>query len=176
MERSQRKLYWRSALVTLGSVGLMAFSLLHLRGRMPELKPIPADRGPVLDFVAPEKVRRWFDPAELARPATLTNVDNPFFTRHFEPPPKPKPKPPPTTRKIKLLYQGSIRTSEERQHAFIRAEGKTLVVTNGQHLVANLGVQRISLNQVILTNTSGQTNILVFRVPAQVVVPISPKK
>jgi hypothetical protein len=176
MERSQRKLYWQSAVVTLGSVGLMALSLLHLRGRHPDLKPIPADRGPVLDFVAPEKVRRWFDPAEIARPATLTNLDNPFFTRHFEPPPKPKPKPPPTTRQIELLYQGSIRTSEERQHAFIRAEGKTLVVTNGQHLVANLGVHRISLNQVLITNTSGRTNVLIFRKPTKVVVPIPKKK
>ena len=156
-------------------MALITASLRQLRGRMPDLQPIPADKGPVLDFVSPDKVRRWFDPDELARAAVRTNADNPFFTRHFEPPPKPKPQPPPTTRQIELLYQGSIRTSQERQHAFIRVEGKTLIVTNGAPLVANLGVHRISLNQVLITNTAGQTNVLTFRVPAQVTVPIGKK-
>lgn len=172
MERLQAKQYWMATAVTLGSLALIVISLLQLRGRMPDLQPIPADKGPVLDFVSRDKVARWFDPEELARAAVLTNVDNPFFTHHFEPPPKPKPKPPPTTRQIELLYQGSIRTSQERQHAFIRAEGKTLIVTNGAPLVANLGVHRIALNEVLITNTAGQTNVLTFRVPAKVTVPL----
>ncbi|MCB1125383.1 MAG: hypothetical protein KDM81_02730 [Verrucomicrobiae bacterium] len=161
-----------AVLVTLGSVALAVASLRSVPDKVPQLEAIPEDQGPVLDFVAPEKIQAWFSPKELARPAVQTNSENPFFTRYFEPPPKPAPPPPATTRQTSLLFQGMIRSSQERPYAFIVADGKTLIVTNGAPLVADLAVARIELDQVVLTNVAGLTNILPFRKPAQVEVPL----
>ncbi|MCP5516115.1 MAG: hypothetical protein H7A45_02530 [Verrucomicrobiales bacterium] len=165
--------YWMAFAVSAGAVAIILASLLHIRGTMPKLASISENSGPVLDFVAPEKVQRWFDPAELARLAVSTNPVNPFFTRHFEPPPKAPPPPPPSTRQASLLYQGSLRTSQERLLAYLLVEDKLLILTNGSPVIADHAIARITLQQVILTNTAGETNVLTFRVPAQVQVPVA---
>lgn len=172
MENDSNRNYWMAVTVTLGAIALGTASLMSVPDRIPALKPIPEDQGPVLDFVAPEKVEAWFSPKELARPVTQAGAENPFFTRHFEPPPQPAPPPPATTRQAELLFQGIIRSSQERPHAFIRAEGKTHILTNGAPLLADLFVARISLEQVVLTNLAGRTNVLVFRQPVKVEVPV----
>lgn len=172
METESTRNYWMAVIVTLGSVALAIAGLKRVPDKIPELEAIPADQGPVLDFVAPDKVQAWFSPEELARPVVQTNTENPFFTRYFDPPPAPAPPPPATTRQASLLFQGIIRSSQERPYAFIIADGKTHIVTNGAPLIADLAVARIELDQVVLTNLSGGTNVLAFRKPAQVEVPL----
>jgi hypothetical protein len=172
MENESTRNYWMAVLVTFGSIALAIAGLRSVPDRIPELDPIPEDQGPVLDFVAPEKVQAWFSPEELARPVVQEDSENPFFTRYFEPPPQPKPPPPATTRQASLLFQGMIRSSRERPYAFIVADGKTHILTNGAPLIADLAVARIELEQVVLTNVNGGTNILTFRKPAQITVPL----
>lgn len=172
MESESNRNYWMAVVVTLGAIGFGVASLMNVPDQALELEPIPENQGPVLDFVAPEKVQAWFSPEELARPVTQERTENPFFTRHFEPPPQPAPPPPATTRQVDLLFQGIIRSSRERPHAFIHAEGKTHIVTNGAPLLADLFVARIAPEQVVLTNLDGRTNVLAFRKPEKVEVPV----
>lgn len=173
MNGDRNNQYWMAFAVSVGSVAVMVASLLDVGGTMPKLASISEDAGPVLDFVSPDKVARWFDPAELARLAVATNAVNPFFTRHFEPPPTKPPPPPPSTRQASILYQGTLRTSQERLLAYLQVEDKLLILTNGSPVIADHAIARITLQQVILTNTAGQTNVLTFRAPAQVEVPVA---
>lgn len=181
MDNETSRHYWTAASVTVGCLVLTVAGLLTLPGTMPTLAPIAADSGPLLDFVTPERVAQWFDPVELARLANTTDADNPFFTHHFDPPPPPPPPPPdppppppPTTRMAPMLFQGTVRTSEERLLAYLRIEERLLILTNGAPVLADVGIARISPQQVVLTNSAGRTNILLFRVPAEVEVPITP--
>ncbi len=171
MEGNRANQYWMALGVTVGAMTLVVASLIHWGGSMPELDAISADSGPILDFVAPEKVQRWFDPDVLAQLAVGTNVVNPFFTTHFQPPPKPKPKPPPTTRTATLLFQGSVRTSQERLLAYILVEDKLSILTNGATVIADHVIAGLTARQVILTNALGETNVLTFRAPTTVTVP-----
>ncbi|RME94793.1 MAG: hypothetical protein D6766_04920 [Verrucomicrobia bacterium] len=161
-------------LVTAGAIALWLATLAQIPMKRPELAPIPTERGPALELISGGRIADWFDPARIAALIPTNAPDNPFFTRHFEPPPKPPPKPPPTTRRASLFYQGSIRTSGERLHAFIRFDNKTVIVTNGAHLGANLYVARIAVEQVTVTNTAGVTNVLPWRKPVTIEVPIKP--
>ncbi len=111
---------------------------------------------------------------------------NPFSTARFappppkpkpkpkpKPPPKPKPKPkppPPKTKKIQLLYQGCVITSDGRKLAFVRVDGKLRVVTNGIPVAAGFAVSKVTLDRLILTNRQGNTNILQFRKPATITI------
>lgn len=174
MERGRIQQAWMSLLVSAGTLALLLVTIGQIPMRQPDLAPIPTERGPALDLISGGHIGTWFDPAQVAALLPSNAVDNPFFTRHFEPPPQPPPKPPPTTRQANLFYQGSIRTSGERLHAFIQFDGKTVIVTNGAHLGANLYVSRIEVDQVTLTNTAGVTNVLLWRKPARIEVPIKP--
>jgi len=115
-----------------------------------------------------------------------TNRQNPFSTAHFAPPPpkpkpkppppkpkpkpKPQPPPPPKTKKIQLLYQGCVITSDGRKLGFVRVNEKLMVVTNGIPVAAGFAVSKITLDSLILTNRQGNTNVLQFRKPATITI------
>ena len=100
-----------------------------------------------------------------------TNLVDPFFTRHFIPPPPPPPAAP-TTRKMELTYQGFYQTGDSAKQAMIKLGDTFLVTPIGGTLATNLFVGDATMLQLLLTNLSGQTNILSLNTQKVIEVPI----
>jgi hypothetical protein len=106
-------------------------------------------------------------PGSLAEPSSL----NPFYTRHFVPSPAPAP-PPPTTRKFTITYQGFYQTSESAQQVIYKMTEGFVVAPVGASVATNLAIARADAYSLLLTNVSGQTNLLQLNKPTEVEVPI----
>jgi hypothetical protein len=98
----------------------------------------------------------------------LTNLANPFFTVHFQPP-QPTP---PTTRKVNMTYQGFFQTTDGDRLAFVYLDDTHLTVPLGRPVVADLAVGEINTHTLVLTNGATRTNILTFNQTAAVEVPV----
>jgi hypothetical protein len=119
------------------------------------------------------KLDQLFSPANLpTNPAAVTNRPNPFFTRHFVPPPAPPPAPPPTTRKIDLTYRGFMQSADKGRHVMINLDTNLVVLNLGQAVATNIFVAEASIQLLTLTNLTAQTNTFPLNVPGHIEVPI----
>ena len=96
-----------------------------------------------------------------------TNLSNPFFTAHFQP---PKP-PAPTTRKVNMIYQGFVQSTDGDKQAFVRVDDTNLTAALGRPIVADLAVSDINVQSLTLTNSASRTNVLEFNKSTSVEVP-----
>jgi len=96
-----------------------------------------------------------------------TNLSNPFFTAHFQP---PKP-PPPTTRKVSMIYQGFFQSTDGDKQAFVRVDDANLTVALGAPIVADLAVSEINVRTLTVTNSASRTNVLEFNQTVSLEVP-----
>lgn len=101
----------------------------------------------------------------------LTNQDSPFFTQHFVPAPKPAP-PPPTTKKIELVYLGFYAAQGGMPQTMVKLGDKYLITPLGSNVTANLYAAQASVLSLLLTNSTGQTNLLRVNVKKEVEVPL----
>jgi len=148
---------WLSVLI-LAALGLMvAATALNLGGGIPSLVRLPGGESPRWDWVRIERLAAWFSVSNVTGLESLTNRVNPFFTAYFKPPP------PPQTKKVRVVYMGSLTSSQGDRHAFVQIEQRTLVLTNGAPVAAGFHVCEIEPSVLILTNTAGQTNRVEFR-------------
>ena len=147
-------------------VAISAISLIA--GRHPPLSSLVAHSGQPLPSMVRRDVEAMFAnnlPRSLASP---TNTVNPFFTLHFQPPPPP---PPPATKKVELLYIGSMETSFGLKMAQVRYGDALMILTNGAKVVADHAVKEIQIRRLTLTNAAGLTNVLEFNVKGTVEIP-----
>jgi len=158
------KSLWFSVLLLAGLL-LLTFTLAFgFSGRLPELKPVsgPDDaaaeipHGPVPDLFATSAV-----PSVLV----ASNVINPFFTLHFQPPP------PAPTKQVPLHYVGCVESSTGLQRAYVRVGDALAVLPPGEKVIADHAIQQITLKALVLTNAAGQTNVFEFNVTKPIEVP-----
>jgi hypothetical protein len=131
--------------------------------------PTPGRRSePVLIPISENQLEGLLTPSAVP---TLdpTNLSNPFFTTHFQPP-KPSA---PATRKVNMTYQGFFQTTDGDKQAFVRVDDANLTATLGRPIVADLAVSEINVHSLTLTNSASQTNVLEFNKSTSVEVPSS---
>jgi hypothetical protein len=156
-------------LATLLLVGLLILLFLVLRDYgvgLPQF-PIPARRSEsALIPITENRLEELLTPSAVPTLHT-TNLNNPFFTAHFQP---PKP-PAPTTRKVNMTYQGFFQTTDGDKYAFVRVDDTDVTIARGRPIVADLHVAEINVRTLVLTNTASRTNVLEFNQTVPVEVP-----
>ncbi|HNQ90128.1 MAG TPA: hypothetical protein PKM73_16040 [Verrucomicrobiota bacterium] len=165
MNRLLERTFWFSLLLAVGLGVLLVALLAGLGGSMPALSTPVVAPNPLTLPAATGQVERLFSTSSLPRLVMPTNAVNPFFTLHFQPPP------PPPTKKIDLLYIGSFETSRGTRCGYVRLGENLLILTNGAKVVADHCVQAIAVRSLTLTNSAGQTNVLIFNAKKTLEVP-----
>ncbi len=151
---------------------LLYLGIANLRGRAPAFRQAESPPPPTQSALPVLKLEPLFASGQVAQSiCTPTNANNPFFSRYFVPPAPPAP-PPPTTRKIEVTYQGFYQTAEGPKHAVLNLAGGLMVVRVGALLATNVYVADASLQSVVLTNTTAQTNTLTINSKTEIEVPI----
>ncbi|PWU18425.1 MAG: hypothetical protein C5B50_09110 [Verrucomicrobia bacterium] len=100
-----------------------------------------------------------------------TNQLNPFFSTYFTPTPQP-PVPPPTTRKIELTYLGFYQSDHGPKTAMVKLADGFVTSPIGSKLASNLYVAQLSMQSLLLTNPSAQTNLLTVNTKKEIEVPL----
>jgi hypothetical protein len=118
------------------------------------------------------KLGQLFNPESWARkPPHGTNSADAFYTTYFVPPPTPPP-PAPTTRKFELTYEGYYAAAEGPKQTLVKLADTFIVAPIGGRVISNLFVSDVSFQALSLTNTTGQTNVLLLNIKKEVEVPI----
>ena len=153
-----------SALLLTGLIVLLFSVFSGFGGRLPELRPLP--RSSTNASLFPNRAfHELFATSAVPALAVPTNTINPFFTLYFAPPP------PPPTKKVNLLYIGSIESSTRTRLAYLKLDDALLVLPAGAKVVADHAIKDIALGLVTLTNAAGQTNLAWFNTNKVLEVP-----
>lgn len=147
-------------------LALLVGTFMQTRGQMPALQPLRVGQTGALRWAEGTGAQRWFSTNAATCLLSVVNRPNPFFTLHFEPPP------PPRTRPVSLLFQGSFTSSGGTNYGYVLMGNQTLIVTNGQRIVADYAVKKIAFPVMVLTNAVGRTNVLQFDKTTEVQVPV----
>jgi hypothetical protein len=159
---------WFAAVVHAGLWLLLYLAVTGFRGKSPDYHVADAVSTQPQSLAPVGKLVNLFSPGIWPKPFAHTNSLNPFFTRHFIPPPAPAP----TTRKIELTYQGYYQTSEGAKQAIVKLADAFFVTPIGAKVTANLYAVEATLQSLTLTNSSAQTNLLLLNVKKEIEVPI----
>lgn len=163
---------WFATLVHVGLWLLLYLAVVNMGGKTPNLhehtgvSPAPESPAPV------DKLSSLFAPGILHTSFAGTNGLDPFYTKHFVPPPAPAPAPPPTTRKIPLVYLGFYSTAGGPRQAMFKEENIFRTLPVGTPVATNTFIADAGVLTLTLTNSTGQTNIFQLNKPGQIEVPI----
>jgi hypothetical protein len=119
-----------------------------------------------------EKAQAAFALEGVRRSVSLTNPVSPFYTAYFAPAANPAPPPPPTTRKVGLVYLGSIEASDGRKQAYVKLDDRMLIGSAGSNVVGTLAIAEVTLRTLVLRDAQGQTNVLQFNVRKEIEIPV----
>ena len=160
------------AIVTHAGLWLLLYlAVTGLRGRPPEMREADGTSAPPQRLVPVGKADQLLNRATWPKLEPATNTANPFFTKHFIPPPAPPP-PAPTTRKIELTYLGFYTSDGSKKQVIVRLADALLVTPLGAKVTANLFATDATAMSLTLTNSTPQTNLLQLNVKKEIEVPI----
>ena len=150
---------------------LIYLAASNLGGKAPDLRETDSTAAPPSRLPPVARLASLLAPGVWPKTILETNSLDPFFTRHFIPPP-PAPPPAPTTRKIELTYQGFYQTADAPKQTIVKFGDAFLITTPGAKLTANLFVSEATVQALTLTNLARQTNILPLNTKKELEVPI----
>ena len=156
---------WFSALLLAGLIILLALVLFGFGGGLPDITLPPGPRAASSSPPPDAPIPDLFTTSGVPALEVSTNVVNPFFTLHFQPPA------PPPTKKVPLLYLGCVESSTGVLRAYVSVADKLQVLPLGEKVIADYAIQEISLKMLVLTNTAGQTGIFGFNTNSTIEVP-----
>jgi len=162
---------WLAILTNAGLWILLYLALTGLRGKPPVMHEADGTSAPPQRIVPVGKAELLLNQANWPQLTPATNTDNPFFTKHFIPPPAPPP-PAPTTRKIELTYLGFYTSDGSKKQLIVKLADALLVTPLGSKLTANLYAADATALSLTLTNSTPQTNLLQLNVKKELEVPI----
>ena len=142
---------------------LLYLAITNLSGKAPEFRDAVAVANPPQGSVPVAGLERLFSPGIWPQSLIDTNRLNPFST--------PAP-PPSTTRKIEVTYQGFYQTGDAPKHIIFKLGDAFKVATVGARIATNIFIAEATMQAMILTNLSAQTNILPLNTKKEIVVPI----
>jgi hypothetical protein len=160
---------WFAIAVHLGLWCVFYLAVTHLGGKTPQFRVAESGTVPALNPVPVAKMDSLFGADQL--PQAQTNMVNPFFTKFFVPAPSPQP-PVPTTRKIEVTYQGFYEAGDDMKHAVVKVGGDFVVASIGAPIATNLFVADATLQNLMLTNLTAQTNLLLLNAKKEIEIPI----
>lgn len=159
---------WFAALIHVGLWLLLILALAALGGRTPRFSAATTPGAASPDPVPTGIIQRLFSARLPLDKLNATNLSNPFFTRHFEPPVVPAP----TTRKVELTYHGFYQTTDGPMTALLKVGENIVPVAVGARALADLFVADISFPTLVLTNAASLTNALPLNTKKVVDVPL----
>ena len=162
---------WLAILTHAGLWLLLYLAVTGLRGKPPEMHEADGTSAPPQRIVPVGKADQVMNRANWPKLEPATNTANPFFTKHFIPPPAPPP-PAPTTRKIELTYLGFYTSDGSKKQVIVKLADALLVTPLGAKVTANLFAVDASALSLTLTNSLPQTNLLKLNVKTELEVPI----
>lgn len=162
---------WFAIGVHVGLWVVFYLAVTHLGGKTPQFHIAESSSASSPEPVPVAKIDSLFASGQGAIPRAATNTLNPFFTKYFVPIPSPKP-PEPTTRKIEVTYQGFYQAGDDLKHAVVNVAGDFVVASIGASIATNLFVADATLQNLILTNLSAQTNLLLLNAKKEIEIPI----
>lgn len=166
----QRGIATIAALIVL-ALTLLVLTIGQLGGRVSKPKPLKGREG-VEVSIPTDRILRLFTSTRLSESLPKPTDSSLFQTTFYQPPPPKPPPKAPTTRKITLVFSGFTQTSGAPPQAFIQGPDGLVVRHPGSKVAGDLILVAINGNTLTLTNASGQTNLLPFKVAQEVSVPI----
>jgi len=160
------------AVITHGALWLLLYlAVMSFRGSPPPMHEGESVNNRIEKTAPVDKAEQLLAMKNWPQLTNLTNSVNPFFTRHFIPPPA-QPPPAPTTKKIELVYLGFYTSDGSKRQAMAQLATNFLVAPVGSKVTADLFVADASFMTLTLTNSTSQTNILTLNVKKELEVPI----
>ena len=152
-------------------IGLLLLILLVLAGyegsipRRPEFKRHAARTSDVVPIESMESTVSTSRLTEIQIPEGLLN---PFHTEFYRPAPTAAP---PKTQIIEIAYRGSYESAEGDSLAFIGIADSSKTLGPGARVIDGWFVGSIGLQSLVLTNTTGKSNVVKFRGTTQFEIP-----
>ena len=144
---------------------------------LPQYQEATASPAAIFAPIPVTKLQNLFTQTNSAEFAIASGKLDFFATTYFVPrtppaaaPPAPAPSPP-TTWKVELAYQGFYRTGDGPRYALLRVSDKLVSIPVGGMVVTNLFIVDAALQNLTLTNTAVQTNVLALNVKQVIEVP-----
>ncbi|HLH53784.1 MAG TPA: hypothetical protein VKY92_09230 [Verrucomicrobiae bacterium] len=162
---------WFSTAVHVGLWCVLYLALIHLGGKTPEFRVADSANPPPPGPVPVGNMEGLFSPAQWPSPSGMTNTHSAFYTTYFVPVPAPAP-PPPTTRKVAVTYQGFYEAGDTVKHVIVKIDDSYVAAVIGGPVTTNLFVADASLQNLVLTNQSAQTNLILLNAKREIEVPI----
>jgi hypothetical protein len=168
---------WFSTCLHAGLWLLFVLAVIGLGGHAPQFQEATVKSAARTLTVPVDKLATLFVPANWPQRKVDAASLNLFTTSYFFPPPatapaSSPPPPPPTTWKVELTYQGFYRTGDGPNYALLRLGEKLFSVPVGGVVVTNLYVAEAALQNLTLTNSAMQTNVLTVNTKREVEVPL----
>ncbi len=159
---------WLIGCVHVGLWVVLYLAIISIRGKAFDYREAEPSGVPLQNSVPTARMDSLFSPAAWPRFLMATNILNPFVTSHFIPPQIL----PATTRKIEITYQGFYQTADGPIHAVYKLGEAFVAGAVGSKITANLFVADATMQTLVLTNTTSQTNVLPLNVKKEIEVPI----
>jgi hypothetical protein len=150
---------------------LLYLSIARLGGRTPDYHAATTYSPPPQIPVPVAKLENLFSPSQLTKTSGDTNFSNPFFSSYFVPPPSPAV-PIPTTRKIEVTYQGFYQSGDGPRHAVVKVADAFVDIPIGWPVATNVFIAEATMQSMLLTNLTAQTNLLPLNVKKEIEIPI----
>jgi hypothetical protein len=163
---------WFAIVVHAGLWLLVYLAVTRLDGSTSEYREVRAAADAGQSQLPFTRSNGLFAADQYPKPLALTNLPDPFITRYFVPPPKPAPPPPPTTRKIEVVYLGYYQTADAPQDAILKVEDAFVIARPGRPIATNWFIARPTMQSLLLTNLTAQTNLLLLNVKKEIEIPI----
>src|SRR5215471_13006714 len=162
---------WFILSVHVGLWLLLYVAVAGLGGKTPDYHSA-ATYSPPPQIPAPiGKLENLFSLSQFPGPLGGSNLFSPFFTSYFVPPPSPALLAP-TTKKVEVTYQGFYQSGEGPKHAIVRVAEAYVDAVVGSSVAMNVFVAEASMQSLLLTNLSAQTNLLPLNIKKEIEVPI----
>jgi hypothetical protein len=162
---------WFATAVHVGLWLVLYLAVTHLGGKTPEVHVVDSSMPPAPGPVPVANMEGLFSPSQWPAPQSPTNAPNPFYTKYFVPVQAPAP-PPPTTRKVDVTYQGFYEAGDTVKHVIVKVGDAFVAAVIGAPVTTNLFVADASMQNLMLTNLSGQTNLIILNTKKEIEVPI----
>jgi hypothetical protein len=151
---------------------VLYLAISGIRGKAPVYRPAEPSSSTPQPPVPVAKFESLFSGNPWPKPATDTNAVGLFFTKHFVPPPSPAPPPPPTTKKIEVTYQGFFQTADGPKNIILKVGDAMVISRIGGVIASNLFLAEATIQNLVITNLTAQTNLLVLDTKKELEVPI----
>lgn len=162
---------WFNAGVHVGLWCILYLALTHMGGKTPQFRVTDSSTPPAPAPVPVETMDGLFAPTQWPNALLATNLASPFYTTYFVPIPKPTP-PPPTTRKVEVTYQGYYEAGDTVKHIIVKVGDAFVAAVIGAPITTNLFVADASMQNLMLTNLSAETNLILLNAKKEIEIPI----